>query len=345
MTLAAEAHRAGRRSRRSPRSWPMPPPPASRWWSAATAPSSACCVRCRRRAACPRRNLTGITLYAPKELVISARAGTPLSEIEARGRRRRPASDRRAARPDRAAGYGERCRAADPRRRRRRQPVRPAPRGLGGDARPRDGRARRQRRRRVIRSGGRVLKNVTGLDLCKLLAGSHGTLAVITEITLKVLPAPETTGSLLIPGLDAGARRRGAVGRARLALRRLGCRLAAGRGSSAGARPGVCSGRFRRLGHAGPDRGFRRLRRLPPRPAARRTRRRACCWTTPDSRDAWRAVRDAVPLPAAPDDAVWRVSVRPSAGPGVLAGLASAGVRGFLDWGGGLVWLAGASER
>jgi glycolate oxidase FAD binding subunit len=63
-----------------------------------------------------------------------------------------------------------------------------------------------------------------------------------------------------------------------------------------------------------------------------------------DSRAVWRAVRDAVPLPAAPDDAVWRVSVRPSAGPGVLAALAPVGVRGFLDWGGGLVWLAGASD-
>ena len=59
------------------------------------------------------------------------------------------------------------------------------------------------------------------------------------------------------------------------------------------------------------------------------------------SRAAWTAVRDAVPLRAAPSDAIWRVSVRPSNGPAAFAALEEAGARCFLDWGGGLVWVAG----
>ncbi|MCY3877959.1 MAG: FAD-binding protein [Rhodobacteraceae bacterium] len=54
---------------------------------------------------------------------------------------------------------------------------------------------------RVIRNGGRVMKNVTGYDLVRLLAGSHGTLGVLTEIALKVLPRPEAAGVLLLTGL------------------------------------------------------------------------------------------------------------------------------------------------
>ncbi|MCH8155086.1 MAG: hypothetical protein IH786_07455 [Proteobacteria bacterium] len=58
----------------------------------------------------------------------------------------------------------------------------------------------------AFKSGGRVVKNVTGYDMCKLLAGSHGTLAVLTDVTVKVMPAPEKTRTVLLFGLDdAGA--------------------------------------------------------------------------------------------------------------------------------------------
>src|SRR6202040_3096382 len=53
-----------------------------------------------------------------------------------------------------------------------------------------------------FKAGGRVVKNVTGYDLCKLLAGSWGTLAVMTEVTLKVMPRPESERTLLLRGLD-----------------------------------------------------------------------------------------------------------------------------------------------
>src|SRR5258707_8425676 len=52
-----------------------------------------------------------------------------------------------------------------------------------------------------FKAGGRVVKNVTGYDLCKLLAGSWGTLAVMTEVTLKVMPRPESERTLVLRGL------------------------------------------------------------------------------------------------------------------------------------------------
>src|SRR5690606_7011140 len=54
----------------------------------------------------------------------------------------------------------------------------------------------------LFKSGGRVVKNVTGYDLCKLLCGSHGTLAAMTDVTVKVLPRPEKTYTVLLFGLD-----------------------------------------------------------------------------------------------------------------------------------------------
>jgi glycolate oxidase FAD binding subunit len=55
----------------------------------------------------------------------------------------------------------------------------------------------------IFRAGGRVVKNVTGYDLCKLLTGSFGTMAVFTELTIKVLPAPETEETVALSGLTA----------------------------------------------------------------------------------------------------------------------------------------------
>jgi glycolate oxidase FAD binding subunit len=284
------------------------------------------------------RNLTGITLRAPKELVISARAGTTLSELEAT-----VAADGQyliAEPPDLTALLGGTT----------------APQTLGGIVAANLSGPRRvawgamrdhvmgvravNGTGAVIRSGGRVLKNVTGLDLCKLLTGSHGTLAVLTEITLKVLPVPETTGSLVLAGLDAEH-----------GVAALSAALGSPYGVSGAAwLPAESAALVPEL--AGASATIVRIEDFATSVAYRLDRLRtelggighAALLADAESRAVWRAVRDAVPLPAGPDEAVWRVSVRPSAGPVVLAALAPAGLRGFLDWGGGLVWLAGPSD-
>ena len=149
------------------------------------------------------RALSGITLYEPAELVLQARAGTLLSQI------RTSLEDQGQylafEPPDWGPllGGGENkatiggvvaCNLAGARRFRA---------GAARDhllgARVVTGRAE------VIKTGGRVVKNVTGYDLCKLITGSYGTLGVMTEVTLKVLPAPEKTRTVLVFGLDAGS--------------------------------------------------------------------------------------------------------------------------------------------
>ena len=186
--------------------------------------------------------------------------------------------------------------------------------------------------------GGRVLKNVTGLDLCKLLSGSHGTLAVITEVTLKVLPIAERTGTLVLRGLAPDE-----------AVSALAAALGSPYGVSAAAwLPAEAASRVPELAGTG-SATLVRMEDFAPSVAYRLER--LLVLLAPHGRGAllehgpslalWRAVRDARPLEVAPEEAVWRVSVRPSAGPGVYAALEPAGARMYLDWGGGLVWVAG----
>ena len=180
-----------------------------------------------------------------------------------------------------------------------------------------------------------MLKNVTGLDLCKLLAGSHGTLGVITEVTLKVLPAPECTGSIAIAAPDAAE-----------GVRLLSAALGSPYGVSAACwLPREAARALPEL--AGFDAAVALVRIEDFATSVDyRTRRLVEALGAGDahhvgdtaSRAAWRAIRDVLPLAAQPGEAVWRVSVRPSSGPTILQ---ATGLRGFLDWGGGLVWLAG----
>jgi glycolate oxidase FAD binding subunit len=185
----------------------------------------------------------------------------------------------------------------------------------------------------VFRSGGRVLKNVTGLDLAKLLTGSHGTLGVLTEITLKVLPAPERTATVTVrvPDLAAGVRA-----------------LSAGLGTPYGVSGAALlpdGGR----GGEGPL-ALLRIEDFAESVTYRAGRLRdelagageASLVEDAESRDLWRRVRDAEPLGAEPGDAVWRVSVRPTAGPAAARAVrAAAGLAPAARLGRRLVWIAG----
>ena len=280
------------------------------------------------------RNLTGITLYKPQELILSARAGTPIPEIEAALAER--GQHLIAEPPELGAFFGAPGTAAT----------------LGGTVAtnlsgPRRITAGATRDHvmgiravtgtgEVFRSGGRVLKNVTGLDLCKLLAGSHGTLGVLTEITLKVLPFSERTGTVAVrvPDLAAGVRA-----------------LSAGLGSPYGVSGAALlpDGMPGRAGKDGPL-AILRIEDFAESVAYRagRLREELTSFGEPysvedaESRALWRAVRDAEALGADPADAIWRVSVRPTAGPAVATAARAAGLsRLLLDWGGGLLWIAG----
>src|SRR3954449_9485992 len=144
--------------------------------------------------------LSGITLYEPEELVLSARAGTPLKEIEIllASRGQQLAFEPMDCGPVLGGSSGAATIG----------PVLAT--NLSGPRRIKAGAARDHflgfhaisGRGEAFKSGGRVVKNVTGYDLCKLMAGSWGTLAVMTDVTLKTLPKAETECTLLIRGLE-----------------------------------------------------------------------------------------------------------------------------------------------
>lgn len=272
------------------------------------------------------RALSGITLHRPTELVVSAKAGTPIPEIEAALAEK--GQHLIAEPPDLSWLFGSDLPAtlggivganlSGPRRitwGAMRDHVLGI-RFVAGDG-------------EVYRSGGRVLKNVTGLDLAKLLTGAHGTLGVLTEVTLKVLPAPEATASLAweVPGVAEG-----------VAL--LSAGLCAPYGVS-GAALVVSDARVTallRLEDFVESVSYRsaRLREALSRFGAPRIVQ------GDEARAEWRGVRDARPLAPGEGDAVWRLSLAPSRAPAAVAALRAARVEKFLlDWGGGLVWCAG----
>ncbi len=276
--------------------------------------------------------LTGITLYEPAEMVIAARAGTPLRLVQdtlaERGQMLpfEPMDHRALYGTDGEPTIGAvaSCNISGPRR---------INAGAARDSligiRLVNGKGE------AIKSGGRVMKNVTGLDLVKLVCGAHGTLGFLTEVTFRVLPKPERIVTLawralsdeagialLCAGLGspfepmaAAHLPTGIAGDAALTLLRLE-NFSASIDYRAGELRGLLAA------HGAPE--------LIEGEA---------------SAALWRDVHDAQPF-AGTGEAVWRLSLAPTDGPKATAAIARAipPARWFYDWGGGLVSLAAPPE-
>jgi glycolate oxidase FAD binding subunit len=264
------------------------------------------------------RALDGIVFYEPAEMVICARAGAPLAQIESMLAERNqilpfePPDHRRLYGSSGAPTIGA-----------------VAACNLSGSRRISAGAARDSLigvrfvngAGEAIKSGGRVMKNVTGLDLVKLSAGAHGTLGALTEVTFKLLPGP-------IEGLDDS--------RAIEAL------------SQALGSPFEVSGAAHLPAGVGGDRActLLRIENFESSVAYRIAELRKlvggdAVLDDSVSRETWRDIGECAFFAAPDARAIWRVSTAPSRAPDLVRLVQRNGaVAHFYDWGGGLVWLA-----
>jgi glycolate oxidase FAD binding subunit len=281
----------------------------------------------------------GIVAYEPEELVLTAKAATPLSEIEAalvdKGQMLAFEPMDHAALLGTGAGAGTiggviACNLSGPRRLKM------------GAARDHllgfhavSGRAER------FKSGGTVVKNVTGYDLSKLITGSWGTLAAVTEVSVKVLPAPEKTWTVLIVGCDGPTATRAMsaamnspheVASAAYLPGDVAARSAVSHVSGAGA--SVTAIRVEGFGPSVEHRAEALKTELEAFGAIAELHTR-------NSATFWREVRDAALIAEPAGNAIWRLSVPPSVGHAVAARIAETLEIAFIrDWAGGLVWLS-----
>lgn len=280
--------------------------------------------------------LTGVTLYEPADLVLSAKAGTPLAEIE---KLLAENGQQLAFEP---MDYGPLLGG---------EPGKGTIGGvlaanLSGPRRLKAGAARDHilginvvsGRGEAFKSGGRVVKNVTGYDMSKLMANSWGTLAVFTDVTFKVLPAAETEVTLAVRGLldDAAASAMALalgssaeVSSAAHLPERIASRVAGGALGSEAAT-------LLRVEGFGPSVAYRiaALKALLGRAGPLEE------ISGEASRLIWQDVRDIRPFADGSEKPVWRVSMTPSQGHLMVLTLRmQAAVSAFYDWQGGLVWL------
>lgn len=282
-------------------------------------------------------SLAGISLFEPTELVISARAGTPLSRVEAE-----------------LASHGQML-AFEPIDLGPVLGIEPGHTTIGAVLATNFSGARRVASGAVrdhalgikavsgdgqsFKSGGRVMKNVTGVDLTRGLSGSWGTLAVLTEVTFKVMPIPEETGTLVLLGLPDS-----------IAVEAL---------CAAMGTPFEVSGAIHlqeslgaRLWHAGMRTAQKavtalRLENFSRSVTYRKQRLKETLKPYGDVHELdhasslafWDELRQLSVLQRS-DAPVWRISTAPRAGPKVVAAISRYMPCGaFYDWSGGLIWV------
>ncbi len=188
----------------------------------------------------------------------------------------------------------------------------------------------------IVKNGGRVMKNVTGYDLVKLMTGAYGTLGVLTEISMKVLPDVETSGSVLLHGLsdaDAVAAMSAALGSPFEA-------------TGVAHIPRAASGDpLTMIRVEGFEKSVtyraEKLRDLL-KPFGEATIEVGDVAGGQGSVASWQAVRDVTAF-AGQDGDVWRLSTKPSDAAGLVAKMDAKAVQ--YDWGGGLIWALTDSGR
>jgi glycolate oxidase FAD binding subunit len=270
------------------------------------------------------RGFAGVVDYDPPELVLTVRPGTPLAEVERL-----------------VAGQGQMLAF---------EPFDHGPlfgaapggatiggvvaAGIAGSGRLTAGGARDHllgftavsgRAERFV-AGGKVVKNVTGYDLPKLIAGSWGRLAAIIEMTLKVLPRPKVVRTMTIEGLNVAAAQ-AAMADAMGSPAEIG---AAAHRPALDGRPAMTLFRVQGFGPSVEA----RCAALP-----HLLERHGRVIALPDGEAAplWSSIGQADALADA--ETLWRISLPPSAAPRLVATFEPLGGRWLLDWASGLVWL------
>lgn len=268
--------------------------------------------------------LAGVVDYDPPELVLTVRPGTPLAEIAAL-----VAAERQmlAFEPfDHAAMLGSAGAATI-------GGVVAA--GAAGSRRVSAGGARDHMlgfravtgRGEAFVAGAKVVKNVTGYDLPKLAAGSWGRLFALTELTLKVMPRPETSGTWLVAGLDT-ARAVAAMAAAMGSQSDVAC---AAHRPAVGASPALTALRLEGFEPSVKARGAALEHLLAPFGGAFRA-------DEATGHTYWADLHTLAPL--GHERELWRINVAPSRGAAVTAALEACGADWLMDWAGGLIWAA-----